>query len=85
MSRYPDSELITWGQARAAAPRLRQARAARGWSQGQLSVASGVGVSTIACAEGARARLRTVNAERLAEALGMSVASLIYGRQEAAR
>jgi transcriptional regulator with XRE-family HTH domain len=76
MSRYPDDALITREQAEAAAPRLRKARAARGWSQGQLSIASGVGVSTIAHAEMARARLQIVNAEALAGALGMSLADL---------
>lgn len=77
MSRYPDDALITWEQAKAAAGRLKESRAARGWSQGQLSVASRVGHSTIAHAEGARSRLTRVNAERLAKALGMSLADML--------
>ena len=85
MSRYPDEALITWEQARAAAPRLKKARADREWSQGQLSIMSGVGTSTIAHAEAARARLLKVNVELLATALGMSTGALVDTGQEAAR
>jgi transcriptional regulator with XRE-family HTH domain len=85
MSRYPDDALITWEQARAAASRLRQSRAERGWSQGQLSIASGVGTSTIAHAESARVRLLKVNAALLAAALGMSTGELVDAGLEAAR
>jgi transcriptional regulator with XRE-family HTH domain len=85
MSRYPDDALITWEQARQAAPRLRQYRAERKWSRGQLSVASGVGASTIAHAESAQVRLTKVNADLLAKALGMSLGALFDAGLEAAR
>jgi transcriptional regulator with XRE-family HTH domain len=85
MSRYPDEALITWEQARAAAPRLKQYRTERKWSRGQLSVASGVGASTIAHAESAQVRLTKVNADLLAKALGMSFGSLAGTGLEAAR
>lgn len=76
MSRYRDDELITWPQAKAAAVRLRELLAERGWTQRRLSQVSGVPYGTINHAVTGRVRMLTVSAEKLAAALGTDLAGL---------
>ncbi len=80
MSRYAEHELITWEQAAVAAVRIRELRGTR--TQAWLSEASGLSPGAIAHAEGKRARLTKVNADRLARALGVSVGELLEGDGE---
>ena len=59
--------------------RLREARAVRGWSQGRLAAAAGVGIATVKRAENGYFEPRQETARRLAVALRVRAAWLMTG------
>ena len=64
---------------RAFGDRLRQARAARGWTQDRLAAEAGVGIATVRRAENGYFEPRQDTARRLAAALGVRLAWLTVG------
>ena len=65
--------------ARAFGDRLRQARAARGWTQDRLAAEAGVGIATVRRAENGYFEPRQDTARRLATALRVRPAWLTVG------
>jgi len=63
--------------------RLRDLRIARGWTQQQLAEASSVTRGALSHLEAGRRKPFSDTAERLASALGVSVAELLEGRRAA--
>jgi|KBSMisStandDraft_5_1062788.scaffolds.fasta_scaffold604124_1 transcriptional regulator with XRE-family HTH domain len=62
--------------------RIRTAREEQGWTQDQLAEAVGVSRSAVAQWETGRAGQVTTNLTRVAEALGVGVEHLMYGRDK---